>query len=165
MWLQGERRRHKSLKVIWVRGYCKTNAQDLESSSENLKPSNQSVLRFTLILLYMMKENLAAPQVTYNRFHTTAICSPTRASLLLGYDEHLGKWCSPNGGVSYTYRGMCQKYFRAKVLSGIIQCKCMVNLRDFHLIVHGLGWSYSDPYLLQSIVQFLFTPWSCEYSR
>ena len=40
------------------------------------------------MLLYMVKENLAAPQVTYNRFHTTAICSPTRASLLLGYDDN-----------------------------------------------------------------------------
>jgi arylsulfatase len=34
-------------------------------------------------------EELAADGLRYNRFHTTAICSPTRASLLTGRDAHV----------------------------------------------------------------------------
>lgn len=34
-------------------------------------------------------EALAAGGLSYNRFHTTAICSPTRASLLTGRDSHV----------------------------------------------------------------------------
>lgn len=134
-----------------------------------VKPSTQSVWGlhlsyFTIKWRDMVKENLAPPQVTYNRFHTTAICSPTRASLLLGYDENLGKRCSLNGGVSYTYRGMCQKYFRAKVLSGIIQCKCMVILGFLlHSALFGLviSWPLSSPIHCAIVC----SPWSCEYSR
>jgi arylsulfatase len=33
-------------------------------------------------------DKLAAEGLSYNRFHTTAICSPTRASLLTGRDSH-----------------------------------------------------------------------------
>lgn len=33
-------------------------------------------------------EALAVQGLRYNRFHTTAICSPTRASLLTGRDSH-----------------------------------------------------------------------------
>jgi arylsulfatase len=33
-------------------------------------------------------EKLAAEGLRYNRFHTTALCSPTRASLLSGRNEH-----------------------------------------------------------------------------
>ena len=31
------------------------------------------------------------------------------------------------------------------ILEAIKQCKCMVNLKDFPLVVHCLGWSYNDP--------------------
>ena len=33
-------------------------------------------------------DNLAAKGVRYNRFHTTAVCSPTRVALLTGYNHH-----------------------------------------------------------------------------
>lgn len=33
-------------------------------------------------------DRLAAAGITYNRFHTTAMCSPTRASLLMGRNHH-----------------------------------------------------------------------------
>ena len=33
-------------------------------------------------------EKLAANGVKYNRFHTTALCSPTRTALLTGYNHH-----------------------------------------------------------------------------
>src|SRR3954471_17624929 len=33
-------------------------------------------------------ERLAATGLTYNRFHTTALCSPTRAALLSGRNHH-----------------------------------------------------------------------------
>jgi arylsulfatase A-like enzyme len=33
-------------------------------------------------------ENLAAGGLKYNRFHTTALCSPTRAALLTGRNHH-----------------------------------------------------------------------------
>ena len=33
-------------------------------------------------------ERLAANGLKYNRFHTTALCSPTRTALLTGYNHH-----------------------------------------------------------------------------
>ena len=33
-------------------------------------------------------DRIAAEGITYNRFHTTAMCSPTRASLLTGRNHH-----------------------------------------------------------------------------
>ena len=33
-------------------------------------------------------EALAARGLKYNRFHTTALCSPTRAALITGRDQH-----------------------------------------------------------------------------
>src|SRR5450631_1588142 len=33
-------------------------------------------------------EKLAADGISYNRFHTTALCSPTRTALLTGYNHH-----------------------------------------------------------------------------
>ncbi len=33
-------------------------------------------------------DNLAAKGIRYNRFHTTAVCSPTRVALLTGYNHH-----------------------------------------------------------------------------
>src|SRR6266487_566497 len=33
-------------------------------------------------------ERLAADGLTYNRFHTTALCAPTRAALLTGRNHH-----------------------------------------------------------------------------
>jgi arylsulfatase A-like enzyme len=33
-------------------------------------------------------EKLAADGISYNRFHTTALCSPTRSALLTGYNHH-----------------------------------------------------------------------------
>ena len=33
-------------------------------------------------------DNLAANGLKYNRFHTTALCSPTRVALLTGYNHH-----------------------------------------------------------------------------
>ena len=36
-------------------------------------------------------ERLAAGGLKYNRFHTTALCSPTRAALLTGRNHHIGR--------------------------------------------------------------------------
>src|SRR5450432_4600476 len=33
-------------------------------------------------------DKLAADGISYNRFHTTALCSPTRTALLTGYNHH-----------------------------------------------------------------------------
>jgi arylsulfatase len=33
-------------------------------------------------------DKLASEGLTYNRFHTTALCSPTRVALLTGYNHH-----------------------------------------------------------------------------
>jgi arylsulfatase len=41
-------------------------------------------------------EKLAAQGLRYNRFHTTALCSPTRASLLTGRNHHV----TSNGGIT-----------------------------------------------------------------
>jgi arylsulfatase A-like enzyme len=41
-------------------------------------------------------EKLAAEGVRYNRFHTTALCSPTRAALLTGRNHHV----TGNGGIT-----------------------------------------------------------------
>jgi len=41
-------------------------------------------------------ERLASQGLRYNRFHTTALCSPTRAAMLTGRDHHM----SGNGGIT-----------------------------------------------------------------
>ena len=41
-------------------------------------------------------EKLAANGLKYNRFHTTALCSPTRTAILTGYNHH-----SNNAGLSW----------------------------------------------------------------
>jgi arylsulfatase len=41
-------------------------------------------------------EKLAAQGLRYNRFHTTALCSPTRAALLTGCNHHV----TGNGGIT-----------------------------------------------------------------
>jgi hypothetical protein len=41
-------------------------------------------------------EKLAAQGLRYNRFHTTALCSPTRAALLTGRNHHV----TVNGGIT-----------------------------------------------------------------
>jgi arylsulfatase A-like enzyme len=41
-------------------------------------------------------EKLAAQGLRYNRFHTTALCSPTRAALLTGRNHHV----TGNGGIT-----------------------------------------------------------------
>jgi arylsulfatase A-like enzyme len=41
-------------------------------------------------------ERLAAGGLKYTRFHTTALCSPTRQALLTGRNHHaVGMWASP----------------------------------------------------------------------
>lgn len=54
---------------------------------------------------------LANEGLSYNRFHTTAICSPTRASLLTGRDAHIaGVGTVMNVANSYPgYRGILKK--------------------------------------------------------
>ena len=37
-------------------------------------------------------ERLAAEGLRYTRFHTTALCSPTRAALLSGRNHHVGRY-------------------------------------------------------------------------
>jgi len=56
-------------------------------------------------------ESLAGEGLRYNRFHTTAVCSPTRASLLTGRNPHaVGVGAVLNGSTSYPgYRGVLQK--------------------------------------------------------
>lgn len=45
---------------------------------------------------------LAAHGLRYNRFHTTALCAPTRAALLTGRNHHsVGNGMLPEGGVGY----------------------------------------------------------------
>jgi hypothetical protein len=46
-------------------------------------------------------EKLAAQGLRYNRFHTTALCSPTRAALITGRDHHM----SGNGGITEAATG------------------------------------------------------------
>jgi len=56
-------------------------------------------------------EALAAAGLRYNRFHTTAICSPTRASLLTGRDSHaVNVGAVLNSSNSYPgYQGVLRK--------------------------------------------------------
>ena len=56
-------------------------------------------------------EKLAAQGLRYNRFHTTAVCSPTRATLLTGRDQHVaGTGVIPEMAVGYDgYTGMIPK--------------------------------------------------------
>ncbi len=56
-------------------------------------------------------ESLAAQGLRYNRFHTTAICSPTRASLLTGRDSHaVNVGAVLNSSNSYPgYQGVLKK--------------------------------------------------------
>jgi arylsulfatase len=46
-------------------------------------------------------ERLAAQGLRYNRFHTTALCSPTRAALLTGRNHHV----TANGGITEAATG------------------------------------------------------------
>jgi Sulfatase/Glycine transporter len=46
-------------------------------------------------------EKLAAQGLRYNRFHTTALCSPTRAALLTGRNHHV----TGNGGITEAATG------------------------------------------------------------
>src|SRR5258707_809312 len=46
-------------------------------------------------------EKLAAQSLRYNRFHTTALCSPTRAALLTGRNHHM----SGNGSITEAATG------------------------------------------------------------
>jgi arylsulfatase len=46
-------------------------------------------------------EKLAAQGLRYNRFHTTALCSPTRAALITGRDHHM----SGNGSITEAATG------------------------------------------------------------
>src|SRR6478752_4074979 len=48
-------------------------------------------------------EKLAAGGLKYNRFHTTALCSPTRQALLTGRAGPFDAWPTGGGGFEYFY--------------------------------------------------------------
>src|SRR5262249_11740137 len=54
-------------------------------------------------------DELAASGLRYNRFHTTAICSPTRAALLSGRNHHRVGFGEFGGGGSPGYDGIWKK--------------------------------------------------------
>ena len=67
-------------------------------------------------------ERLAAGGLKYNRFHTTALCSPTRAALMTGRNHHtvgfgmIGEFAGPFPGYSATLPKDCQPF--PKTLQG-----------------------------------------------
>jgi arylsulfatase len=67
-------------------------------------------------------DRLAAGGLTYNRFHTTALCSPTRAALMTGRNHHavgfgmVGEFAGPFPGYSATLPKDCMPF--AKTLQG-----------------------------------------------
>ena len=67
-------------------------------------------------------DRLSSGGLTYNRFHTTALCSPTRAALLTGRNHHavgfgmVGEFAGPFPGYSATLPNDCQPF--ATVLQG-----------------------------------------------
>ena len=67
-------------------------------------------------------ERLAEGGLRYNRFHTTALCSPTRAALLTGRNHHavgfgmVGEFAGPFPGYSATLPKDCQPF--PKTLQG-----------------------------------------------
>jgi arylsulfatase A-like enzyme len=67
-------------------------------------------------------ERLAAEGLTYNRFHTTALCSPTRAALMTGRNHHavgygmIGEFAGPFPGYSAMLPKDCMPF--PKTLQG-----------------------------------------------
>ena len=88
-----------------------------------------------------------ASKVTYNRFHTTAICSPTRASLTLG--------------ATFWSISMCQQLSKSKSIGWYVQV--MKNLDDSRSI---FLLSFMNPTFLDCFTKlFHKTPWNSACSR
>src|SRR2546429_9865746 len=52
------------------------------------RPPRSTLFPYTTLFRSPTMDKLAAEGLRYNRFHTTALCSPTRAALITGRNHH-----------------------------------------------------------------------------